>query len=315
MTLRSQMFRSRDAALCLVVSIAMLAVGSADAFAQACCAGGTVVTPTRLAIHEDVAIGLQLRARSNPGSFDPAGRYTASDGLEQITEQDLAASVRLLERGQIGAVIPTIQTHRSVTGIDDWGGGIGDVSLTARYDFLLAAESLRWPGLGVLAASTLPTGTPPDKATHPLAADATGAGTFDVTLGLDVEKAWRHWYAGVNAWLTHRFTRTVSTGPTSLTEAFSTRWTAIGVASYVFDSEAAAGLYLSVLDEGPATIDGKQDSTTSLRSTTAGAAGVLPIRDVWRIQGSLFFDVPVASFGRNEPAGYGLTASLIRVWL
>jgi hypothetical protein len=180
---------------------------------------------------------------------------------------------------------------------------------------LLASESLRWPGIGVLAASTLPTGTPPDKATHPLAADATGAGTYDVTLGLDVEKAWRHWYAGVNGWLTHRFTRALLVGQTPLTESFSTRWTVLGVASYVFDSEAALGLYLNAFDEGPATINGTRDATTSLRLTTLGAAGVLPIHDVWRVQGSLFLDVPVASFGRNEPAGYGLTVSLIRVWL
>ncbi|HEX4405353.1 MAG TPA: hypothetical protein VH560_11030, partial [Polyangia bacterium] len=108
-----------------MISTAGLAAGSADAFAQACCAGGAVVTPTRLALHEDVSVGLQLRARSNPGAFDPAGRYTTSDGVEQLMEQDLAASVRVLDRGQVGAQLPTIETHRRVQNIDDWGGGIG----------------------------------------------------------------------------------------------------------------------------------------------------------------------------------------------
>jgi len=285
--------------------------------AQACCAGGTVVTPTRLALHEDFAVGMQLRARTNPGSFDTAGHYTASSGVEQILEQDVAASVRLGAKGQMGAVIPMIQTHRNDGGLDDWGGGLGDVSLTARYDFLLATQFLYWPGLGVLAASTMPTGTPPDKPSpsHLLAADSTGAGTYDVTLGVDVEKASGHVYVALNGWLTHRFQRRLSIGggaPT--TESFSTRWTLLAVGSYVFDSEAALGLYVSSFNEGPGTINGVQNPTTGLRLTTVGAAGVLHIHDLWRLQGSLFTDVMISSFGRNEPVGYGLTASLVRVW-
>jgi hypothetical protein len=43
-------------------------------------------------------------------------------------------------------------------------------------------------------------------------------------------------------------------------------------------------------------------------------AGALPIRDVWRLQGAVFGDVPLQSFGRNQPVGYGLTASLVRAW-
>jgi hypothetical protein len=288
------------------------------AVAQACCAGGTVVTPTRLALHEDFAVGVQLRARTNPGSFDAGGHYTSSSGIEQILEQDFAVSARVAEKGQIGAVIPMLQTHRSVAGLNDWGGGLGDVSVTARYDFLLAAQALYWPGVGVLAASTIPTGTPPDtpNQNHPLAADATGDGTYDITLGLDVEKVVGHFYAALNGWLTHRFARTLSVGGgAALTESFSARWTLLAVAGYVFDSEAALGLYINALDEGPATINGVEDPTTMLRLTTVGAAGVLPIRDLWRLQGALFSDVTITSFGRNEPVGYGLTASLVRVWL
>jgi hypothetical protein len=308
--------RSRDGVVAAVLLTLVVSTRARPAAAQACCAGGTVVTPTRLALHEDVAVGVQLRARVNPGSFGADGHYTSSSGVEQIFEQDVAASVRVAEKGQLGAVLPILQTHRNVAGLNDWGGGVGDVSLTARYDFLLGAQSLYWPGFGVLAASTIPTGTPPDKASHPLAADATGDGTYDVTIGVDVEKAAGHLYAALNGWLTHRFARrlTAGGGP-SLSESFSLRWTLLAVAGYVFDSEAALGLYVNTLNEGPATIDGAEDPTSSLRLTTVGLAGVLPIRDLWRIQGAVFKDVTVDSFGRNEPAGYGLTLSLVRVWL
>jgi hypothetical protein len=317
MTLRSQRSKSPErAAFAIAVVIALGLAVPRRAHAQACCAGGAVVTPARLALHEDLAIGVQVRARTNLGSFDSSGRYLSAEGIEQVFEQDVAGSVRVTPRGQVGAAVPVIQTHRSAGDIDDWGGGVGDVAFAARYDFLLATEALYLPGVALLAASDLPTGTPPDRASHPLAADATGAGTYDLTLGLSLEKARGHLYAGLNGWLTHRFSRTVSvSGGPGLNESFSARWALLAVASYVFENEAALGLTLSAFDEGPATINGARDDSTRLRLTTLGAAGVLPIRDLWRVQGSAFLDVPITSFGRNEPTGYGMTLSLVRVWL
>jgi hypothetical protein len=287
--------------------------------AQACCAGGAVVTPTRLALHEDLALGLQVRARSNGGSFDSQGQYAGTVGDERIFEQDLAVSFRFAGRGQAGAVLPMIETHRSAGGLSDTGGGLGDVALNARYDFLLASEALYWPGFGILAAATLPTGRAPNEATHPLTTDATGAGTYDVTIGADIEKVAGHAYAALNAWLTHRFDRAITvtapgTPSTTIHQSFSARLTLLAVAGYVFDSEAALGVYVNLMNEGIATINGAEDPTTSLRLTTAGLAGVLPVRDRWRIQGAIFSDLRWSNFGRNEPAGLGLTASLVWVW-
>jgi hypothetical protein len=302
----------------LVVWLAVMGAPHRAA-AQACCAGGAVVTPTRLALHEDVALGLQVRARSNGGSFDSQGEYARTSGDERVFEQDLAASLRFAGRGQAGAVLPMMETHRSAGGLSDTGGGLGDVALNARYDFLLASEALYWPGFGILAAATLPTGRAPNEATHPLATDATGAGTYDVTIGADVEKVAGHAYAALNAWLTRRFDRTITvtapgTPPTTIHESFSTRLTLLAVIGYVFDSEAALGAYVNLMNEGTATINGAVDPTTSLRQTTVGLAAVLPVRDRWRIQGALFSDLRWNDFGRNEPAGLGLTASLVWVW-
>ena len=134
---------------------------SRDAAAQACCAGGSVVAPTRLATYEDFAIGLQTRAQGAMGSFGADGRYLPSQASsEQTFEQQLLASVRFARAAQAGVVLRALSTHRNAAGIDEWGGGLGDVTLTARYDFILPAERPRMPGLAVLAAATLPTGTP-----------------------------------------------------------------------------------------------------------------------------------------------------------
>ena len=295
---------------------ALAVLRAPPAAGQACCAGGAVVTPTRLAEQEDVALGLQMRARSNLGVFAPDGGYAASAATEQTLEQDLAGSVRVLRRAQVGALLPTIQNHRNAGGLDEWGGGIGDLAITARYDLLLAAEAIRWPGIALLAGATLPTGTPPDRATRTLATDATGAGSYDATVGLGLEKVGDHAYGAVSGWLTHRFARTLSVpGAAPLTESFSLRWTVLAVGGWVFDNEAGLAVYASLLDEGGATVAGVRDPSTSLRLTTVGAAGVLPIRELWRVQGAVFSDVMISSLGRNELAGVGFSASLVRVWL
>jgi hypothetical protein len=257
-----------------------------------------------------------MRARSNPGSFSSTGQYQASGTVEQVFEQDLAASARITRRAQAGLMLPMIQTHRNANGLDDWGGGVGDVSLTGRYDFLLPAQTLYWPGVSALVASTFPTGAAVDEASHVLAADATGEGTYDVSVGVDLEKAFDHLYLAINGWLTHRFDRTVEiAGSAPITSSFAARWTVLGVASYVFENESALGLQVSSMNEGVATVNGVSDPTTRLRKTTVGLAGVIPMHDKWRLQGSLFSDVMLSSFGRNQVAGYGLTAAIVRVWL
>jgi len=309
--------RARPPALAAAVACACVlsAARATPARAQACCSGGSVVTPTRLAVYEDYAVGFQTRARSNLGAFGSDGRYTAGSGGE-ILEQDLAASARIGNAFQLGALLPTVETHRSESGLDEWGGGVGDLALSARYDLLLAADAGRWPGVAILVGGTIPTGTPPDQAHKPLSTDATGVGTYDVSAGVALEKVSRHGYAALNFWLTHRFDRTITPSMgAAFRQSFGLRATAQAVGSYVFDSRAALALTATVLDEASASIDGVESPGSGLRLTTVGAAGVLPLREAWRLQGFAFADVMIASFGRNEPAGVGLTASIVHVWM
>lgn len=316
MTRRHRRSSCLSAALLTAAAALLVMLRPAPAAAQACCAGGALIAPARLALVEDYAIGLQMRARSTFGAFGADGRLSSSSAEEQSLGQDLIASLRVTQRGQVGLLLPAVQTHRRAGGLDEWGGGLGDVALTGRYDFLSAAESASWPGLSLLVGVKLPTGTAADAATRPLATDATGTGTADVTLGASVERGRGHLYGALTGWVTHRFDR--SAGPQGgppVRQSFSLRWTGLAVGGYVFDNEAAVALYATALAEGAPTIDGVADPGTGTRLTTVGAAGLLPLGDVWRLQGALHTDVMISSFGRNQLAGSGLTASLIRVWM
>ncbi len=103
-------------------------------------------------------------------------------------EQDLAASFRLARRAQVGIVLPYVETHRTEPGVDEWGSGIGDLAVNARYDFGLAAEMTYWPGFALLGGVVFPTGKAVGDGTNPASTDATGTGTYSVSLGVDVEK-------------------------------------------------------------------------------------------------------------------------------
>ena len=45
-----------------------------------------------------------------------------------------------------------------------------------------------------------------------------------------------------------------------------------------------------------------------------GATGLVPIAEDWRLSASVYSDVLLSSFGRNQQAGAGVTASLVRAW-
>jgi hypothetical protein len=290
------------------------ATRATPALAQACCAGGALVNPARLALHEDYAVGVQIRVRQDLGSFDPNGHYHAS-ATEQDFEQDLAASFRLGERTQAGVVLPLIETRRLESGIPTWGSGVGDLAIGGRYDPLLATETLYWPGIGILVNVVVPTGKAAGEGTNPASTDATGTGTYNATLGIDLEKVHGPLYFALNAWLTYIWSRTVLlTDSPPLTTDFPLQWTLLGAAGYVFESEAAVGAYVSFLDRGDDTLNGVRKQGTVLRLTTVGVSGVVPIRDVWRVQASVFSDVLVSSFGSNELAGTGASLSVLRVW-
>ena len=294
--------------------VAAVAAHAGPAAAQACCVGGALVSPVRLAPPDDYAVGLQTRVRGDMGSFGADGGY-ASASTEQDVEQDLAASFRITRRGQAGVVLPYVETRRIQSGGDSWGSGLGDISLNARYDFVYAAEGPGlWPGFGLLASVLFPTGKAAGDGTNPASTDATGTGTFNASLGIDLEKAHGPLYVALDAWVTYCGSRSVNTPAGNLTTTFPLQWTVLAIGGYVFENEAAVALYVNFLDRGDDAINGMNQPGTVLRLTTAGLTGIWPLTADWRLQGTVFSDLPIDSFGRNEQAGAGGTVTLVRAW-
>jgi hypothetical protein len=309
--------RSPEARLVACAVACACALWSARARAQACCAGSGVVTPGRLASDERALVGLQAKAGTIFGSFDTGGHYASSpSGASELDlEEDVFGALRVLDRGQVALLVPVVQTRRATPGLSDFGGGVGDVNLSLRYDFTRAGGSLGIPGIALLAGLTAPTGKPPDAPDlGPLAAGATGVGAWQANVGLAVEQAFGPWLVGASAFVAQRTARTVGAGPTEVHERLGAQWTMLAVGAYTFWSGAAIAASASYTVEGDATIDGVDTLGTAHRLPTLALSGVLPLDDAWRVQAAISESPPIGQLGLNQPAGAAITATIVRAW-
>lgn len=294
------------------LAAASLAV-STHAHAQACCAGSSAITPGRLGLHEDALVGLQIRASSLMGSYDHTGSYRSSppDASELGFEQDLVAALRFLGRGQLAALVPFIETRRSVIGRSELGGGIGDLNLGVRYDVFEARRSAIIPGVALLAGLTLPTGVPVESANNPLATDATGIGAVQANGGIALEQIFGAWTVGVSGLVAQRWSRNVR----GLEEKLGAQWTFIAAGAYTFDSEIALAASGAYSIEADASIDDVEQPGSARRLLTATASVVFPLSDRVRLQGALFASPPASSFGANQSSLAGLSFIAVYAWL
>jgi hypothetical protein len=213
----------------------------------------------------------------------------------------------------VAVQIPFLITRRSVPGVTEWGSGIGDVTLTARYDFTVAGQYSRLPGLALLLGLVVPTGRPADEAHNTLATDATGTGTWEGSVGVSLEQSWGHTFAAFDGWIGQRTPRSSQ----GIRESFEPHLTALLAGGYVFDNEVSMGAFVTANWQGAGhdRSSGQviPDSGTSLFS--AGGALVVPLSDAWRAQGTAFLNAPISGLGRNQLAGVGGTFSILRAWL
>jgi hypothetical protein len=289
---------------------AACALAPVRAQAQACCAGGGAYAPARLKLFEQALVGLQLKEVTELGSFDGQSHYIpAPRGVaEQDLEEDVLGGLRLTEHAQIGVVVPFVETHRIVPGLSELGGGLGDVSLNGRYDFIYPGDSQRIPGLALLASLTFPSGRPPEQAHTPLATGATGTGTWQGGLGLSAEQLFGPAVFDLTASVSQSLPRTVE----HVTELLGLRMSGLLAGGYVFKHGAAIAGTLSYAGSLDAILNGKTVSDSGLGQLTVGVAGGLPITFEWRLQGAVSYDLPWA--GLNHIAGVGGTVTVLRTF-
>jgi len=289
-----------------------VALRAGSALAQACCAGGAAYQPARLKLHEDLLVGVSVQASDELGHADQNGSYfpKAAGTGEQDFVENLLATVRVFERGQIGLAVPFDESNRYAQSLHQFGGGIGDVSLTARWDFLYSNESAHFPGVALLAGVTFPSGVPADSASAPLGANTTGLGAWQVAGGLSLERTFAdHVVVNATGLVTQGFARHVG----SVDEQLGTQFSGLLAAGWIFRNEAAVAATFTYSDGLDARINSVAVPLSAVQINTLGLAGGVPINDEWRLQGTAFWDLPV--LGRNHIDGIGGSLTVIRAFL
>jgi hypothetical protein len=289
-----------------------------QAWGQACCAGAGALTPGRLQLHEDALVGAQLHAGMVLGSFDAQSGYapTGPHFAEGDYEEDIFGAVRVLRRGQVALLVPLVETYRSASGSGELGGGIGDVNLSARYDFVRAGESRYVPGIALLAGVTAPTGTPPDapNPSKPLGTNATGIGAWQGNAGLALEQTFGAWLFNATELLAWRASRTANIGGVSESETLAPQFVTLIGGAYTFRNEASVALFGSYTFEGTASLNGASAPDSARQIAVVSVSGAYPVSDHFRVQAGLFLNPPISGLGLNQTAATGLTVTLLWGW-
>ena len=271
-------------------------------------------------MHEDALVALQLHAASVFGSFDSAAHYSTPPrgSSEQDFEQDAIGAVRLpfADHAQLAVLVPLVETRRTAGGVAEFGGNIGDVNVSARYDFLYAGRDRYVPGIAALVGLTAPTGRSVEDADHPLATDATGIGAFQGNIGLAVEQLWDRWLVTAYGIIAKRAARTITgrNGAPDIRSELGTQWTALVAVAYSLPKDFAVAAFASYTGEGNADTDGVEQANTSRRVPILGISGVAPVTEHFRFQGGFSGNPPIPSLGKNQPATLGFSVTALYAW-
>jgi hypothetical protein len=311
LTRRTPAARTKALIAALTVA-ATLSIAERRASAQACCIAPGAAGVTRLAPHETALAGMDARAQTTTGTFDAAGRYrTAPQGTRDIgLEQSLFATVRVLERGQLSATVPFIQTVRSTEALTATGGGIGDVRGSVRWDLAFADDAWPWPGLALIGGVSAPTGRPPERAGDALGAGATGTGTTQGWAGVALEQTSGPWLAGANATVTVRPERDVG----QIRVSSPPRFAAGLVGARAWRSGHALSLAASWEIEDRASGDGIVVPGSARRALRIVSALQLRLGESARFVGSVYAIPPLPAVTAGEGATLGLSLALVHPW-
>lgn len=288
------------------------------ASAQGCCASGASLTPVRLDLHERALIGVQAGASLQHGSFDNSAAYRSipSDASDVEFRQTLFGTVAPLERLQVSALVPWLETRRVAAGAPaEWGMGLGDASVMMRGEPIRLREYSDVPAVALLGSVIAPTGTSPEQATELLGADATGAGVWRLGAGVALEQVYGAFLLNLTTVVSTALPRTVESPGNNggLRFVYAPRWDVTAALGYAVSHYWHVAGVLNFEHEGAPTIGGNRGQTRRRLETALLVTHLLD--DGLRIQGGLNVTPPIEVLGRNEVARAGLTASLVRSWM
>jgi len=293
-----------------VFAAAVCLLGERAAHAQACCTSTSTIFPARLQDGENALLGFRAGASIVYGSFDdqrvlhgqPAGASEVDFG------QALLVTARVAnEPVQFSVAVPFAETIRSAGGLNDAGGGIGDLQVSMRWDVTHAGKDPVVPGIAPLLSITAPSGTAADAAKNALGADATGLGSLQFGVGLALEQLFGRTLFALATTAQFHAARDVAGVHSQLGPDLAAT---LGV-SYTFKNGWALGGAFTYSNSFDSSVDGADVANSARAFSQFAVTAAVPLPHDMRLLGSVFFVPPISSVGQNEAANVGLTMTLI----
>jgi hypothetical protein len=290
-----------------------LCVVTRDASASACCGSGHGLGQ-RLGPLERAAVGLSLRGSDRFGSHGYAGAFSlAPSGTRDVEARaELGCLLAPLPRLQLGLAVPVLLNVRGSGDETAVGGGLGDLSFSARFDLVPLSTTGAWPSIALTAGVGLPTGRPASRAEDPLATDATGLGAAEVRPGVFVEKnfdgeatAIFSASIGLRAPMTGARGERIELGP---------RARFVAAAGPVFSSGLSLSAGLVHERESAPSIGGAVTPGADRRRSAALLFAGYDITPRFTALASLEVDLPISSLGKNEPSAVAFAINLRRAF-
>ena len=303
-------------------ALAILAAGLAHvtpAAAQACCTGGALVSPVRLAPPEDYAVGLQTRARNAVGSFGADGSFVPRRARRRPNRMwSRIWPLRFASRaGHRSAWCSPTSRRTGSNGRRRMGKRDRQSGPQRPLRLRAGGRDAAWPGFA----------SSPTSCCRPARRSARNHPRLDqrdrhrdlqrVAGGRPGEGPW----SALRRALCLVDLQRQQHRPSSPARRRGSLTTFVSVAG-----GRAGGRRLRVrerrrrraLRQLPGTWRQRPQRRDPARHGPAphhrGRPGLLPIAEDWRLSASVYSDVLLSSFGRNQQAGAGVTASLVRAW-
>ena len=243
------------------------------------------------------------------GTWDSTGTYTPyGDYVEEEVRAELWAMGALSRRTALFGRVPVSLMHREAGALSDTGGGLADISLGVRHEFLQIGEVLELPAIALTAAVLAPTGRAPDAATQPLGADTTGRGAFALSAGLSFEITRLPWFVRLDlgAVVPLPFTRE----DTGKIQRFGPEVDVAVSGGLEVGRGVVISLVAPIAWHAPLTIDGDEIPDSERLDLGLGLAGSVALDGHWTAQLSVDTGVFIDGAGDNTPARITSVAGL-----
>ncbi len=294
----------------------LITLQPAAAHAQACCGAAQGTGLGRLAMGQVYLVGVDAQFREVYGRYDDQEYVSLSHDTREF-RQTLFASARLYEDFQLSLTVPFVQTYKNFgSDLSEFGGGLGDIAASLRYEFFGVGHRQNVPGIAIALTGKAPTGRTVFQSKNLLQTDTTGTGSYDVGAQIQVENTHGSMFWSLQGGAQQPFAFTNALGSKI---SRNLRWDASAAIGYSAKASMFAdeSLYLSLAIASDFTtghlennqfVQASQERRTAL--TLQAGAYILP---QWFVAARVGSDIPLDHFGENLLTGAQFGITLRRV--